>query len=116
MKSRRLIKFARLLRKHSTIAERKLWHRLRSRNFLNLKFRRQEPVGDFIVDFICYDKKLIIELDGGQHNGYSEKDITRTKKLEKEGYKVLRFWNNEVIKNINGVLTVIKENCNWPSP
>lgn len=116
MKSQRLIQFARLLRRNSTIAERKLWQKLRSRNFFNLKFRRQEPVGDYIVDFICYEKKLIIELDGGQHNEFSEKDIPRTKALEKEGYRVLRFWNNEVINNIDGVLIVIKENCNWPSP
>jgi len=112
MKSQRLIQFARLLRKNSTIVEIKLWYHLRSRNFLNLKFRRQEPVGDFIVDFICYEKKLIIELDGGQHNEYEAKDIKRTKALEKEGYKVLRFWNNEVLNNIDGVLTIIKENCN----
>ena len=112
MKSQRLIKFARLLRKNSTIAERKLWYRLRSRNFMNLKFRRQDPVGEFIVDFICYEKKLIIELDGGQHNENEAKDIKRTKKLETAGYKVLRFWNNEVMKNIDGVLIIIKENCN----
>jgi very-short-patch-repair endonuclease len=55
-------------------------------------------------------------LDGGQHNEFSEKDIPRIKALERDGYKVLRFWNNEVINNIEGVLTVIKENCNWPSP
>ena len=111
MRKKKLIVFARELRKNSTIAERKLWHMLRSRNFLDLKFRRQEPVADYIVDFICYEKKLIIELDGGQHNEFSEKDIPRTDALEKEGYKVLRFWNNEVISNIEGVLTVIKENC-----
>jgi very-short-patch-repair endonuclease len=85
---------------------------LRSRNFMELKFRRQEPIGNYIVDFVCYEKKLIVELDGSQHNEFSEKDIPRTKALEKEGYKVLRFWNNEVINNIEGVLTVIKENCN----
>ena len=112
MKSQRLIQFARLLRKNSTIVERKLWYRLRSRNFLNLKFRRQELVGDFIVDFICYEKKLIIELDGGRHNENEAKDIKKTKALEKEGYKVLRFWNNEVMNNIDGVLTIIKDNCN----
>jgi very-short-patch-repair endonuclease len=83
---------------------------------MDLKFRRQEPVGNYIVDFVCYENKLIIELDGGQHNEFSEKDIPRTKALEKEGYKVLRFWNNEVKNNISGVLTVIKENCNKPSP
>jgi very-short-patch-repair endonuclease len=112
MKKKSLIVFARELRKNSTIAERKLWYRLRSRNFMELKFRRQEPIGNYIVDFVCYEKKLIVELDGGQHNEFSEKDIPRTKALEKEGYKVLRFWNNEVINNIDGVLTIIKEYCN----
>ena len=116
MRTQRLIDFARKLRKNSTIAERKLWHRLRSRNFLGLKFRRQEPIGNYIVDFACYEKKLIIELDGGQHNEFSKKDIPRTKALEKEGYIVLRFWNNDVINNIEGVLILIKENCNVPSP
>jgi len=116
MREKKLITFARELRKNATIAERKLWHRLRSRNFMSLKFRRQEPIGNYIVDFVCYEYKLIIELDGGQHNEFSEKDIPRTKALEKEGYKILRFWNNDVINNIEGVLIVIKENCNTPSP
>jgi len=116
MRKKRLITFARDLRKNSTIAERKLWHRLRSRNFINLKFRRQEPIGNYIVDFVCYENKIIIELDGGQHNEFSEKDSPRTKALEKEGYKVLRFGNTEIINNIEGVLIVIKENCNKPSP
>ncbi|MDZ7625563.1 MAG: endonuclease domain-containing protein [Ignavibacteriaceae bacterium] len=116
MRKKKLIIYARELRKNSTIAERRLWQRLRSRNFLNLKFRRQEPIGNYIVDFICYEKKLIVELDGGQHNEFAEKDIPRTEFLEKEGFKVLRFWNTDVINNINGVLTVIKENCNVPSP
>ena len=111
MKKKSLLVFARELRKNSTIAERKLWHRLRSRNFLDLKFRRQEPIGNYIVDFVCYENKLIVELDGGQHNEFSEKDIPRTKALEKEGYKVLRFWNSDVINNIEGILTIIKENC-----
>ena len=111
MKKKSLIVFARKLRKDSTIAERKLWHMLRSRNFMELKFRRQEPIGNYIVDFVCYEKKLIVELDGGQHNEFSEKDITRTKALEKEGFIVLRFWNSDVINNIEGILTIIKENC-----
>ena len=111
MKKKSLIVFARELRKNSTIAERKLWHTLRSKNFMGLKFRRQEPIGNYIVDFVCYEKKLIVELDGGQHNEFSEKEIPRTKALEKEGYKILRFWNSDVINNIEGVLTVIKENC-----
>ena len=111
MKKKSLLVFARELRKNSTIAERKLWHRLRSRNFLDLKFRRQEPIGNYIVDFVCYENKLIVELDGGQHNEFSEKDIPRTKALEKEGFIVLRFWNSDVINNIEGILTIIKENC-----
>ena len=111
MKKKSLLVFARELRKNSTIAERKLLHRLRSRNFLDLKFRRQEPIGNYIVDFVCYENKLIVELDGGQHNEFSEKDIPRTKALEKEGFIVLRFWNSDVINNIEGILTIIKENC-----
>ena len=107
MKTIRLIDFARILRKNSTIAERKLWHRLRSRNFMNLKFRRQEPVENYIVDFICYEKKLIIELDGSQHLEQGEYDEERTKYLKSKGYKVLRFWNNQVMNDIDGVLRAI---------
>ena len=114
MKSKKLIKHAGDLRKNSTDAERKLWYRLRSRNFFNLKFRRQEPIDKYIVDFVCYEKKLIIELDGGQHNEFMEKDISRTEALQKQGYKIIRFWNNEVLNNIDGVLIFIKENCNTP--
>jgi len=106
-----LTPLARKLRQNLTIAERKLWHYLRSRNFLGLKFRRQEPIGNYIVDFVCYEKKIIIELDGGQHNEFREKDIPREKWLEKQGFKILRFWNTDIIKNINGVLTIIKEYC-----
>jgi len=116
MKSKKLIKHARDLRKNSTDAERKLWHRLRSRNFFNLKFRRQEPIDKYIVDFVCYEKKLIIELDGGQHNEFMEKDIPRTEALQKQGYKIIRFLNDEGLNNIDGVLIFIKENCNTPLP
>jgi len=116
MKSKKLIKHARDLKKNSTDVERKLWHRLRSRNFFNLKFRRQEPIDKYIVDFVCYEKKLIIELDGGQHNEFMEKDIPRTEALQEQGYKIIRFWNNEVLNNIDGVLILIKENCNTLSP
>jgi len=78
---------------------------------MGLKFRRQEPMGNYIVDFICYEKKLVIELDGGQHNEFREKDIPRENWIIKQGFKVVRFWNNDVINNINGVLQVIKQNC-----
>ena len=89
---------ARNLRKNSTPQERKLWGILRNRNFHGLKFKRQQPIDKFIVDFVCSEIKLIIELDGGQHN-YTENiisDAERTKKLEELGYRVIRFWNNEV--------------------
>jgi very-short-patch-repair endonuclease len=82
-----------------------------------LKFRRQEQIGDYIVDFVCYDRKLIIELDGGHHNQdeTKEKDIKRQNWLIDEGFTVIRFWNSEVMRNINGVLQSIKEKI-IPSP
>ncbi len=102
---------ARKLRKNLTQAERKLWYYLRRKQLDGLKFRRQEPIGRYIVDFCCYDKKLIIEVDGGQHNEFREKDVERDNCLANKDFNVLRFWNNDVLKNINGVLQVIKENC-----
>jgi very-short-patch-repair endonuclease len=94
------------LRQRQTDAERRMWMLLRDRRLAHLKFRRQLPIGDYIVDLICLAKGLIIELDGGQHNG-STKDEERTAWLESRGYKVLRFWNNDVLKNREGVLTAI---------
>jgi very-short-patch-repair endonuclease len=116
MRNKKLIEFAKELRKNSTDAERKLWYFLRGKNFIDLKFRRQEVIGNYIVDFVCFKKKLIIELDGGQHNEFREKDIPREEWLKKQGYKILRFWNSEVLNNTNGALTLIRENCNEPSP
>lgn len=113
-----LIKYARLLRNNSTKEEKILWHNLRSRNFLGYKFRRQEPIECYIVDFVCYDKHLIVELDGSQHTqeeGIRE-DLVRDKLLNENGYKVLRFWNNEITSNLNGVLMRIKEELEKPSP
>lgn len=104
---RKNINLARRLRRSMTEAERKLWRYLRNKN-LGVKFRRQEPVGDYIVDFICYEKKLIIEIDGGQHYG-SKRDKVRDEWLRSKGYRVLRFWNNEVLRNIEEVLEVINE-------
>ena len=76
-----------------------------------MKFRRQHPMGRFIVDFVCLEKKLVIELDGGQHAGCREevRDLERDKWLRQEGYIVLRFWNNEVFENIDGVVNRIVE-------
>ena len=96
---------ARLLRKNQTPQEQKVWQLLRNSQFQNLKFRRQYPIGDYIVDFICKEKKIIIEIDGGQHNQTEniEKDNLRTKFLESKGYKIIRFWNNDIDKNLKGV-------------
>ncbi|HEY4343897.1 MAG TPA: endonuclease domain-containing protein [Parvibaculum sp.] len=99
---------ARALRRDQTDAERKLWSILR-RNTLGHSFRRQHPIGKFIVDFICLDQKLIIEADGGQHDEeQAAYDAARTAWLEERGYKVLRFWNNEILGNIEGVAEVIQ--------
>ena len=98
-----------------TEAERKLWQKLRSKQ-LGVKFRRQAPVGEYIVDFLSYDPKMIVELDGGQHALQHEYDAQRTVYLESEGFQVLRFWNNDVFDNLEGVLTVISEKISYPHP
>ena len=96
---------AKQLRQNQTPQEQKLWNIIRNHKFNNLKFKRQQPIGKYIVDFICKDIKLIIELDGGQHNTKENilADEKRTKFLESKGYKVIRFWNNEIDNNIEGV-------------
>jgi very-short-patch-repair endonuclease len=101
------IQVARQLRKQQTDAERNLWFRLRGYRLVGLKFRRQMALNGFVVDFCCPSVKLIVELDGGQHVGQREQDARRTKDLEDSGYFVLRFWNNEVLRNIDGVLEKI---------
>jgi very-short-patch-repair endonuclease len=98
---------ARKLRRNQTDAERKLWFRLRDRRLSGLKFRRQFPIDRFVVDFFCADAHLIIELDGGQHAVRTDADARRTQVLEAKGYLVLRFWNNDVMRNIDGVVEVI---------
>jgi very-short-patch-repair endonuclease len=81
-----------------------LWFRLRDRRLLGFKFRRQTAINQFVVDFCCADAHLIIEIDGGQHAQRFDQDRNRTKILEAMGYLVLRFWNNDVMQNIDGVL------------
>ena len=98
---------ARNLRKNSTDAESALWNLLRDRRLSGHKFRRQIPVGKHIVDFVCYQTRLVIELDGGQHQEQKQYDDARTAWLESEGFAVLRFWNNDVLTNPNGVLDKI---------
>ena len=98
---------ARQLRIRQTDAETKLWHRLRNRQIAGCKFVRQEPIGRYICDFVCRERKLIIEVDGGQHSG-AKKDAIRDCSLVQADYCVLRFWNNEVLGNIEGVLQMIE--------
>ena len=107
------------LRGNPTEAEKKLWYGALSAKRLNgHKFRRQQAIGDYVVDFVCMDMKLIIELDGGQHNepGHRRKDERRTAYLESQGYQVIRFWNHEVIQNLAGVVDVILEALDRPRP
>jgi very-short-patch-repair endonuclease len=89
-----------------TDAEMRLWQALRAHRLMGLSFRRQTPIGRFIVDFVCHDRWLVIELDGGQH-AESAKDLERDHWLKSKGYRVLRFWNSDVLKNPTGVLESI---------
>jgi len=102
---------ARELRQRQTEAERTLCARLRDRQLEGVKFRRQQPIGHYVVDFASLESRIIVEIDGGQHNerGKREKDEERTAWLKREGYRILRFWNNEVLRNVDGVLEVIRE-------
>ena len=97
---------ARRLRRQSTDAERKLWNRLRSRAINGFKFVRQEPIGPYVVDFICRERGLVIEVDGGQH-ATDKRDIVRDRWLADRPLRVLRFWNNDVLGNMDGVLETI---------
>ncbi len=100
------VNIERRLRRQLTDAEMKLWLSLRDRRLSGFKFVRQEAIESFIVDFVCRNKKLIIEVDGGQH-AESEKDRIRDRSLEAAGYRVLRFWNFDVLQNQDGVLETI---------
>lgn len=98
---------ARELRKNMTDAERALWRHLRLRQLGGCKFRRQQLIGQYIVDFVCFEKGLIIEVDGGQHTEQISYDLKRSQWLEKQGYRLLRFWDNEVLKNTEAVVEAI---------
>lgn len=113
-----LLKRRRELRTSATRAEKRLWSRLRSRQWLGLKFRRQHPLGTFIVDFYCHEAELAIEIDGGQHaeEKQSVYDQKRTELLRAKGIRVLRFWNNEVLRNLEGVLEAIAEELSALTP
>ena len=100
---------ARELRRYSTDAERRLWYRLRDRRLGGFKFRRQVTLGPFIADFACVECKLIVEADGGQHG--SMLDSHRTAQLAALGWRVLRFWNNDILRETESVLETILEAC-----
>ena len=107
--SRRIQERARELRRDMTPAERVLWGRLRNRQLEGLKFRRQHPLGRFIVDFCCAQHRLIVEVDGGVHRNQREYDEARTQVLQAHGYRVLRFSNEAVLGDVEAVLGVIAE-------
>ncbi|BCT92346.1 hypothetical protein LYSHEL_13700 [Lysobacter helvus] len=108
---RTIWKRARALRNNSTLAERHVWRYLRRRNLGGYKFRRQFPIAGFIVDFACVEAHIAIELDGGQHAEAVAYDAARTRKIEEKGYRVLRFWDNDAMKQTNAVLEVILKVC-----
>jgi len=107
----RLLDAARDLRKHMTDAEQLLWFCLRRKQLAGFRFRRQHPIQRFILDFYCSEAKLVVELDGGQHNEdiAMSSDALRTAFLERHGIRVVRVWNNEVFQNLEGVLQMIYE-------
>ena len=99
---------AKELRRLSTDAERRLWSALRVRRLEDFKFRRQAPIDSYIVDFVCFDARLIVEVDGAQHRDSKLYDEMRTNRFEFSGFRVLRFWNNDVLTNLDGVLETIR--------
>ncbi|GAA4718291.1 hypothetical protein GCM10023325_13780 [Sphingomonas lutea] len=94
------------MRKNATEAENKLWSALRSRQFHGLKFRKQVEIGGYIVDFLCAERRLIVEVDGGQH--IPERDARRTAILESLGFRIVRFWNDDILQNLEGVWTILE--------
>jgi len=102
-------KFARRLRRESTDAERRLWRHLRGRRFAGFKFRRQHPVGRYVADFACPAFGLVVELDGGQHALSHEKDMRRDREMCRHGFRVLRFWDNDVLARTSAVLSAIHD-------
>lgn len=108
MGEERTLNNAKSLRANQTEAEQRLWYHLRAHRFMELKFKRQKPMGRYIVDFVCVERRLIIELDGGQHAEQVEYDQNRDAWLRSQGYVVLRFWNNEIMQQLEGVLEQIR--------
>ena len=105
---------ARMLRQNQTEAEVRLWRHLRNRELVGHKFRRQYPIGPYIADFVYLERYLIVEADGGQHAEPEAEDVRRTRFLESQGFKVLRFWNNDILSHTESVLTAILNVLNTP--
>ena len=108
--------FARALRQNPPDAERKFWSAVRGRQLSGFKFKRQYPVGPYIADFVCLERRMIIELDGGQHALQQDYDTARTAYLQAPGFRVLRFWNDEFLRNPQGTLDEIFRALTAPSP
>jgi len=107
---------ARELRKNPTDVEQSLWKHLRLHQIGGYKFRRQTPIGSYIVDFVCFENRLIIELDGGHHNQQGNYDAQRTEWLERQGFRVMRFWNNWLLEDIEAVKLAIFEALKTETP
>lgn len=103
-----LLTRAKSLRSHQTDAEQRLWYHLRAHRFMGLKFKRQKPIGPYIVDFVCFEPRLVIELDGGQHADQTTYDRKRDAYLQAQGFAVLRFWNNQALTETDAVLDAIR--------
>jgi len=107
---------ARELRRFSTEAEKRLWQALRARRLAGAKFRRQVWLSGYVADFYCPEARLVVEADGGQHDQQRDYDARRSQALEQEGFRVIRFWNNDVIDNLDGVLAAISRALTLPPP
>ena len=106
-----LTKYAKSLRQNATEAEKLLWHHLKARQIEGIKFRRQQPIDHYIVDFVSFEARLVLELDGGQHAVNKHIDKKRDLFLKDNGFRVLRFWNHEVLQNLDAVLEKIRRMC-----
>ena len=107
---------ARRLRSDMTDVERKLWNAMRGKQLEGCRFRRQHPIGAYVADFACVERMLVIELDGGQHQDQEAYDEDRSRYLNQQGWQIVRFWNNEVLENLDGVLEVIVKELQSASP
>jgi very-short-patch-repair endonuclease len=107
---------ARALRRNQTEAERHLWRFLRNRRLLGFKFRRQHPIGPYFADFACAERRLVVELDGSQHLTFAAEDVRRTRALQRLGYRVVRFWNDDALLRTAQVLDAIVAALHLPSP